>query len=63
MNKYLKNGNGRRLVGTSIGLLAANFIVSIIELWVQLPPNVVASGSLLLAAVINYLVGKYKIGG
>jgi hypothetical protein len=61
MKKILSNGNGHRIAGASIGLLAANLIVSILtdQLGLPLHPNVVASGSLLIAAIINKLMSKY----
>lgn len=56
-------GNGRnvkRAVGTSIGLLAVNFLVAILDQYgVELQPNVVATGTLFGAASINILVSKY----
>ena len=61
MNKLLQNGNKQRGISTGIGLVAANFIVAILvdQFGVPLHANVVATGSLLLAAVINKLVGKF----
>ena len=61
MKKLLKNGNGQRLASVSIGLLIANFIISILvdQLGVGIHPNTAVTGALLLAAVINMVVGKY----
>ena len=53
--------NKERLTSISIGLLLSNFIVAILidQFQVPLHPNVIVTGSLLIAAVINKLVGRW----
>jgi len=53
--------NKERLASVSVGMLVANLVASLLidQFTVQIHPNVVVSGSLLLAAIINVLVGKY----
>jgi hypothetical protein len=61
MKKLLADGRGGRLASVSIGLLVANFVLSILvdQLGFQIHPNTAATGALLLAAIINYVVSKY----
>lgn len=61
MKKLLQNGNGQRLASVGIGLLVANFVLSLFtkELGISIHPNTAATGALLLAAVINMMIGKY----
>ncbi len=61
MKRLLQNGNGKRLMGAGIGMAVANFVVAIVvdQFGVPLHLNVVASGSVLLAAVVNFILGKY----
>jgi hypothetical protein len=60
--KYLQNvRHGHRIASLSIGMLAANFVVSLCTETFNIPlgPNTIATGTLFLAAVINLLVSKY----
>ena len=59
--KLLQNGNGHRLATTSISLLVANFAVALLvdQLQLNIHPNVVVTGTLLLAAIVNKLASKY----
>jgi len=61
IRNFLQNGNKQRLASASVGLLITNLIVAIVvdQLGVPLHPNVVASGSLLLAAITNKLMARY----
>jgi hypothetical protein len=61
MNKLLANGRGGRLASVSVGLLTANFVLSILvdQMGYNIHPNTAATGALLLAATINYVVSKY----
>ena len=61
MKRLLQRGNGKRLMGAGIGMAVANFVVAIVvdQFKVPLHLNVVASGSVLLAAGVNFILGKY----
>jgi hypothetical protein len=61
MRRLLADGRGGRLASVSIGLLTANFVLSILvdQLGYNIHPNTAATGALLLAALINYVVSKY----
>jgi hypothetical protein len=50
-----------RKTATSIGMLTANLIVAVLvfQFGVPLHPNVVATGTLFVAALTNMLVSKY----
>jgi len=57
----MEGGNNSYRVGaTTFGILAANFLFACLDqLGVPLQPNVVATGTLLLAALTNKLVSIY----
>lgn len=61
MKKLLQNGNGQRFASVGTGLLVSNFTLSILvdQLGLSIHPQTAATGALLLAAVINLVVGKY----
>ncbi len=65
MPKLLQNGNRQRLASVGVGMLAANFVVAVVVDQFQIPlhHNVVTTGALLIAAGINILMSKYKLGG
>jgi hypothetical protein len=61
-NKFTEYGrNNPRLASVSIGMFAGNFLAAILidQFGVPAHPNVVVTGTLLLAALVNKLVSKY----
>lgn len=61
MKKLLQDGNGHRLASAGAGMLVANFMVALLidQLQLQLHPNLIVTGTLLLAFMVNKLVSKY----
>lgn len=61
MKQYVQHRNAKRVVAGGLGALIANFIVAIVvyQFGVPLDPNVIATGTALLAALTNILLSKY----
>ncbi len=61
MKKVLQHPHGRRAMSATAGAVVANFIVAVLvdQFGVPLHPNVVATGSVLLATIMNYLLAKF----
>ena len=58
----ISGGNHTKRLGTaSIGMLLANFIVALLvfQFGMAIHPNVAATGALLFAFIVNFLVSKY----
>ena len=61
MKKALQSRNGRRVTTYSVGLIVANFVVSLLtdQFELAIHPNTIVTGSLAIMVVTNLVVSKY----
>jgi hypothetical protein len=61
MRKLLQHQNAKRATSATMGALVANFVVAVVvyQFGVALDPNVIATGTALLAALTNIALSKY----